>query len=293
MGRICAVRPAAHPVPLLVGALLWGALGASAARAEAWPWLTAPHTGDTLDARLPPPEGFVRVPVEKGSFGEFVRGLPLLPEGAPVRAFDGKALTTPHVAVVDLDVGSADLQQCADSAMRLFAEYQWSRGAAEQIAFHTTSGDRVPFARYAGGERIAVRGNHVGWQKSAAKPPKGKADRDAFRRFLDDVFMYAGSRSLAQDTVAVEGELAPGDLLVVGGSPGHVLVILDVAVRGDVRSDERRYLIGEGFMPAQSFHVVPARDGARWLSPGADGALRVPTWTAPFPRSSARRFPGG
>lgn len=285
MGRICAVRRVAHPLSLCAGALLLGALGASAAHAEGWPWLTAPHSGDTLEVRLVPPEGFVRVAVAKGSFGEFVRGLPLLPEGAPVRAFNGRALSTPHVAVVDLDVGSADLQQCADSAMRLFAEYQWSRGAAQQIAFHTTSGDRVPFSRYAQGEQIAVRGNRVGWQK-AARRPQGKEDRGAFRRYLDDVFMYAGSRSLAQDTVAVEGELAPGDLLVVGGSPGHVLVILDVATRGD----ERRYLLGEGFMPAQSFHVVPGRDGASWLSADADGALHVPTWPAPFPRSSARRF---
>lgn len=285
MGRICAVRRVAHPLSLCAGALLLGALGASAAHAEGWPWLTAPHSGDTLEARLVPPEGFVRVAVAKGSFGEFVRGLPLLPEGAPVRAFNGRALSTPHVAVVDLDVGGADLQQCADSAMRLFAEYQWSRGASQQIAFHTTSGDRVPFSRYAQGEQIAVRGNRVGWQK-AARPPQGKEDRGAFRRYLDDVFMYAGSRSLAKDTVAATDDVAPGDLFVLGGSPGHVLVVLDVAARGA----ERRLVIGEGFMPAQSFHVVPAPDGGAWIAPAPDGSVTVPTWPAPFPRSARVRF---
>lgn len=283
-------RPAL--LALVASALLGGALGAAPLHAQGgadsagWPWLEAPHTGDTLETRFAPPEGFTRVDVAKGSFGAFLRRLPLRPEGAPVLAFDGRARSTPHTAVVELDVGAADLQQCADSAIRLHAEFLWSQGAQERIAFHTTSGDRVPFSRYAAGEQIAVRGNHVGWKKSGAAP--GARDRKAFHRYLDDVFMYAGSLSLAKDTRAVEGEIEPGDLYVVGGSPGHVLVVLDVAARGD----ERRLLIGEGFMPAQSFHVVPAPDGARWVTPGPDGAVRVPTWPAPFPRSSARRFAG-
>lgn len=275
---------------LFASALLVSALGAVSAHAQGaptstWPWLTAPHAGDTLEQRFAPPEGFARVDVAKDSFGAFLRRLPLEKNGATIRAFDGRTLGTPHTAVVALDVGSTDLQQCADSAIRLRAEFLWSKGAQDQIAFHTTSGDRVPFSRYAGGEHIAVRGNKVGW-KTAGKPPDGARDRAAFHRYLDDVFMYAGSISLARDTSAVLGEVQPGDLLVVGGSPGHVLVVLDVAAKGD----ERRLLIGEGFMPAQSFHVVPARDGAAWITPDADGAVRVPTWPAPFPRSSLRRF---
>lgn len=270
----------------LCGALLLSALAVGPAHAApaTWPWLKAPHAGDTVEQRFQAPEGFERVAVAQGSFGAFLRSLPLMPQGAGVRAFDGRALGTPHVAVVDLDVGSVDLQQCADSAIRLRAEHLWALGQQERVSFHTTSGDAVPFARYARGEQIAVRGNKVGWKKGGAAP--GPKDRGAFRRYLDDVFMYAGSLSLARDTVAVVGEVQPGDLFVVGGSPGHVLVVLDVAARGE----ERRYLLGEGFMPAQSFHVVPARDGASWVTPEADGAVRVPSWPAPFPRSAARRF---
>lgn len=251
-----------------------------------YPWLTAPHAGDVLEERIAPPEGFARVPVAAGSFGAFLRRLPLVPAREPVRAYDGRALATPHVAVVALDVGARDLQQCADSALRLRAEHLWARGQQRRLAFHATSGDRLPFSRYAGGEQIAVQGNKVRWRAADRGAAVGERNRAALARWLDDVFLYAGSLSLAKDTVAVTGDVAPGDLFVVGGSPGHVLVVLDVATKGA----ERRLLIGEGFMPAQSFHVVPAPDGSPWVAPAPDGSVSVPTWPAPFPRSSLRRF---
>ena len=273
----------------LVGALLVGAFAVPArAEPQPWPWLTTPHAGDVLEDRFAAPEGFTRVAVAPNSFGAFLRRLPLLPPGAPVRAFDGRVLGTPHAAVVDLDVGAGDLQQCADSALRLQAEFRWAQGTQQQLGFHATSGDLLPFARYAAGERIAVRGNKVSWRPAAGGAGQGAKDRDTWRRYLDDVFMYAGSISLAKDTVAVAGDVQPGDLFIVGGSPGHVLVVLDVAVR----DQERRLLIGEGFMPAQSFHVVPAPSGEPWVTPAPGGAVQVPTWSAPFPRSALRRFPG-
>jgi hypothetical protein len=270
---------------LLAAALTLAFVSAAHAQAPSWPWLADGQPRETLEARFAPPEGFARVPLEPGSFGAFLRRLPLLPEGASVRAFDGRTLGTPHVAVVELDVGDRDLQQCADSALRLRAEFLWSKGAQERVAFHTTSGDLVPFARYAHGEALAVRGNKVGWHQGS--DAGGLKDRAAFHRFLDDVFLYAGSLSIARDTEAAAGNVRPGDLFVVGGSPGHVLVVLDVAARGA----ERRLLIGEGYMPAQNFHVVPSVDGGAWITPGPDGAVRVPTWSAPFPRAALRRFP--
>ncbi|MCC7072504.1 MAG: hypothetical protein IT383_14340 [Deltaproteobacteria bacterium] len=272
---------------VVAGALLVSASAVAAPSEPAvFPWLAAPHTGDLLEGRFAPPEGFARVPVAAGSFGAFLRRLPLRPTDEPVRAFDGRALATPHVAVVALDVGARDLQQCADSALRLRAEHLWARGEQRRAAFHATSGDLLPFARYAGGEQIAVTGNKVRWRAADRGAAVGEDNRAALSRWLDDVFMYAGSMSLAKDTAAVTGEVAPGDLFVQGGSPGHVLVVLDVAARGA----ERRLLIGEGFMPAQSFHVVPAPEGGAWITPAPDGSLKVPTWPAPFPRSSLRRF---
>jgi hypothetical protein len=238
------------------------------------------HAGP-LQERLPPPAGFTPVKVPADSFGAWLRALPLLPAQSPVRSFDGKELNAPHArAVVDLDVGPRDLQQCADTAIRLWAEYQKSRGRADELVFHATSGDPLPFARYKNGERPRAPKNKVLWEKKAK--PASADDEKVWRGWLDAVFMWAGSVSLAKDTTAVTAEqIKPGDLYVLPGSPGHVLVVLDVAVHDDGR---RALLIGQGFMPAQSFHVLG------WLPQAQDGGVVSPVWPGAFAGSTLRRF---
>jgi hypothetical protein len=231
-----------------------------------------------MATRLPPPAGFVPATVRPDSFGAFLQALPLLPADTPVRAFDGRTLAAPWaVAVVDLDVGQRDLQQCADSALRLYAEFRRARGTEAGLVFHATSGDALPWSRFAAGERPFVDGRHVRWRTGGA----ASTSTATYRAWLDTVFMWAGSASLALDTVAVAGPTEPGDLFVIGGSPGHVLVVVDVA--RDARGAER-LLLGQGFMPAQSFHLLG------WVAPDADGNVAVASWPTPFPASSRRRF---
>lgn len=235
---------------------------------------------EPLIDRFPAGDGYARVDVVEGSFGDSLRHLPLLPKDAHVVAYDGAVIDPPWArAVVDLDVGTRDLQQCADSAIRLWAEHRFAtRGADDDIVVHATSGDPLPWSRYRAGDRPTVKNNRIVWQPKKAAPSSTHA---TFRRYLDDVFLWAGSRSLERDTVAVVGDLAPGDLLVVGGSPGHVLVVLDVAEKAGAPP---RLLIGQGFMPAQSFHVLG------WFDVAADGSVVVPSWPAPFPAAARRRF---
>ena len=233
---------------------------------------------DTVAERFAAPPGTHRVDVVDGSFGAWLRALPLLPSGAAVLSFDGRKIdATWAQAVVDLDVGSKDLQQCADSAIRLYAEYRRWSGDIDNLSFHATSGDPLPWKRYANGERPTVVKNRIHWQHQA-KPSSSAA---SFRAWLDRVFVWAGSRSLALDTIAVD-VVVPGDLLVVGGSPGHVLLILDVAVGAE--GSQPQWLIGQGYMPAQSFHVLG------WFGIDDDGSVTVPTWPAPFARAGRRRF---
>jgi len=258
--------------------------------------LQLPAAVDTVAERFPANDGFVSVVVDEGSFGAFLRRLPLLPPGTPVRSFRGDVVDAPWAkAVVDLDVSNKDLQQCADSAIRLWAEYRWSKGDVDQVgvdqvgvdlvgvdkagagfSLHATSGDPLPWRRFAAGERPVVVNNRIAWKQQA----KASSSKETFRSYLENVFMWAGSRSLANDTDAV-GEVAPGDLLVKGGSPGHVLVVLDVARSA---AGGERWLIGQGYMPAQSFHVLG------WFAVDDDGAVTVPSWPGPFARSSRRRF---
>lgn len=247
--------------------------------------VVAALAGATVGERFAAPPGYARVPVVDGTFAAYLRALPLLPDGTPLRTFDGRPASTPHLAIVDLDVGAKDLQQCADSALRLYAEWRWARGTALDLVFHATSGDPMPWRKYAAGERPRVAGNKLRWVATTRRPERTHA---AFRAWLDDVFMYAGSASLRLDTDPVAiADVRAGDLFVLPGSPGHVLLVLDVVVDA---AGKKLLLLGEGYMPAQGFHVVPTTDGGAWHD--ASAGLVVPTWAKPFPVDSLRRFRG-
>jgi hypothetical protein len=210
-------------------------------------------------AAYPPPEGAVRVPAD--GFGVWLRGLLLADPAEPVRTYRGDPVPGPfHVVVLPLVPG--DLQQCADSAIRLRAE--WERAAGLPVSFHSTSGDPMPWARYQRGERAWVDGRHLAWRQG---------EPATWEEYLAAVFTWAGTRSLALDTDLAPSP-APGVLLVLPGSPGHAMVVLDVATRGD----ETFVLVGQGYMPAQDFHLVrgPEAGWWRWSVP-----MTVGPWTFP------------
>lgn len=266
----------------------------STAQVEAadYPWLAAmpaplpPMT--TLQSRFAPPKGFQRI--EAGEMSPWLRGLPVRTDRRHVLSFRGDRLGSPSAAVVVLDVGEADLQQCADTAIRLRAEFLWQQGRASEVAYHFTSGDRSSWQGWRQGERFVIQGARV-------KKTRGKAranNHATFRGYLSHTFRYAGTRSLSRDSEPVGSwdKLLPGDFFVQGGSPGHAVVVLDVAQHPDGR---RAVLVGQGFMPAQELHVVQRSgqgvlDGVWFVLPGdGEGELDTPSWR-PFSLKDARRF---
>lgn len=256
-----------------------------AGAAGAYPWLASVDPAQSLEKRVAPPAGFVRV--EARGFAGWLRGLPLKPGRPAVLLFDGrpKRNQDAHFAVADLDTGERDLQQCADCVIRLRAEYLWERRDYDAIAFDFTSGDRAAWSRWSSGMRPAVNGNRVRWEKRAAE----SRDYATFRAYLQTVFTYAGTLSLARETEAVpDGDpVQPGDLFIRGGSPGHVVLVLDVAEGGG----KRVFLLGQGYSPAQDFHVLVNPADARlspWYSADFGDELRTPEWT--FRRGERRRF---
>ncbi len=260
--------------------------GSGAPRHPWWSQTHAASWGDTLAARMAPPPGFVREPVPAGSWAAWLRTLPLKPDGAPVLTFDGspKARQDVHVAVIDIDVGSADLQQCADAVMRLRAEWLWSVGRARDIAFDYTGGGRVPFARWATGNRPSDTGKV--WRGGA----KADASYAGLRRYLKHVMTYAGTYSLERELRPVAPEtLAAGDVFIKGGFPGHAVLVADVVRHPETGA--RRFLLLQSFMPAQDIHVLrnPAdAEGSPWY-PAPSGQLVTPEWT--FEPGALRRWP--
>lgn len=259
-----------------------------------YPWLDevdsdAPLT--PLDGRFPTPDGYERVDVEPDSYGAFMRGLPLFEGRTTVRSFSGQALSSPAAAVVALDIGSRDLQQCADTIIRLHAEYLWKRERRDELAYHFTSGDKTRWVDWRAGERYVVSGSEV------ERVDRAEMDdsRQQFEKWLDTVFQYAGTQSLRHDSEPVEDQVEPGDFYVDPGSPGHAVVVLDVVVDDE---GNRLGLLGQGFIPAQELHVIRhggpnVVDGVWFRLPDpsgdAPGHLDTPSWE-PFSADQVRRF---
>lgn len=228
--------------------------------------LFATAQAETVREAFPPPAGFERVAGD--TFGDWLGQRPLRAPDVPIRTFDGR--TVGHRArALEFPIVGGDLQQCADTAIRLRAE--WLKETGGEISFHATSGDPMPWSRWERGERPVERAGRLQWVAGTD---------GGWEAYLSKVFTWAGTRSLALDTTAAT-DPRPGDLLVAPGSPGHAVVLLDVA-----RAGERTVvLIGEGYMPAQDAHVELGPEAGWW--PWDDG-VTLPHWT--LPASGLRRW---
>ena len=201
-------------------------------------------------------------------FGAWLQALQLEDPSVPVTTHSGRVVRG-DFHVVRLPLVSGDLQQCADTAIRLRAE--WLREQNQEVMFHATSGDAMPWSRYRDGEKAYEQNNRLAWRSS---------DPQSWDQYLSAVFMWAGTRSLAYDT-RPDDKPSAGDLLVLPGSPGHAVILLGVA-HG---SEGSFVLAGQGYMPAQSFHIVrgPHRGWHRW-----DDGARIGPWD--FPADSLRSW---
>ncbi len=260
----------------------------SMAASYAWQKANATtHTLETLANRIAPPPGFKRQPTSQNSFATWLRGLPMKAEGSAVKLYTGadKWRQDVHTAIVDIDVGKRDLQQCADAIMRLRAEYLWSQNRKTEIGFNYTGGGRVSFARWSRGERPSQSGKS--WRKRA----KADGSYKSFRKYMVQIFAYAGTYSLAKELRPVKREdLQIGDVFIKGGFPGHAVLVADIVENPS--TGERRFLLLQSYMPAQDIHVLKnpkSTDGSPWYPATFEGKLVTPEWI--FPEGSLKRWP--
>lgn len=241
----------------------------------------------TLDTRINPPEGYTRVPSTPKEITGFIRSLPLKDDGSQVLKYDGAPIRNQdnHVAVFDIDIGERDLQQCADSAMRIYAEYYWSLEQYDDIAFHLTNGFYMDYNKWREGYRIVVDGNYVSWNNSSYY----NDSYETFKKYMEMVFAYAGTLSLTSESSPISlDNLLPGDLLLEEGSPGHCVMVIDMAYDGN---GNKCYLLAQGYMPAQNFHVLtnPLHPEDPWYYvEEMDYPIITPSWT--FDEGSLMRW---
>lgn len=227
--------------------------------------------GKTIQERFNTPKNYSRIPLEATHFGSYLRNLPLKTFNSPVKYFDGreKYNNNVYISVVDMEIGTRDLQQCADAVMRLRGEFLFEQKRLQDIHFNFLS-DGKPryFKKYA----------------------KGDHSYKKFRRYMNYIFAYANTASLRKELAKVSNikDIQVGDVFIQQGNPfGHAVIVVDVAKN---TQGEKIFMIAQSYMPAQETQILVNQNNKK-ISPwytAKKGTLLTPEWT--FESSDLRRF---
>jgi hypothetical protein len=212
--------------------------------------LTELHTIDDI----PLPRGYKRMDFSNTSFAIWLRKLPVKKDRR-VFLYNGelKSNQDAQYAVLDVPVGKKNLQQCADAIMRLRAQYLLDQKRAREISFADNSGKKYNYP------------------VSHSTP---------FESYLETVFSYCGTLSLERQLKKATDfySMEPGDVLIKGGSPGHAVIVLDMAVNSQ---GGKIYLLAQSYMPAQNIHVLknPANNTLNpWYQLIDNALIHTPEW---------------
>lgn len=256
---------------------------------SAYAWLSPDDSASFRIADVPVLSGFNRVQVRDNSFAKWLRHLPMKTENNTVYLYDGriKPNQNAHYRVLNIDVGNRNLQQCADAIMRLRAEYLFSIGRYDEIAFHFTSEDLVKYSDWIDGLRPRVKGNHVSWIQG----DRTGVSYSSFRKYLRMVFIYAGSWSLSRELRVVHQpeNIRIGDIFIQGGFPGHAVIVVDLIE--NKRDSEKAMLLAQSYMPAQEIHILKNENDTAsnpWYPVKQQEPVKTPEWT--FMWSNLKRF---
>ena len=105
--------------------------------------------------------------------------------------------------------------------------------------------------------------------------------------------MYAGTLSLSKELSTVAyNNLKAGDIFIQGGSPGHAVIVVDLAI--DPNSDKKIYLLAQSYMPAQDIQVLKNpmnKNLSPWYELDVNNTIiETPEWT--FNSTDLKRFAG-
>ena len=233
----------------------------------------------TIASRVKVPEGYKRVSYAEGSFQDYLRNYKLKPHGSKIINYDDSEYfwQLGHIGILDIPVPRNGLQQCADALIRVRSEYLWDNNRKDEIGFNFTSGHYCSWKKYAEGYRPKIKGNKVSFHKTASKD----TSKSNFYKYLNLIYTYSGTLSLYHELPKINdvSNLKIGDMLIKGGSPGHIAIICDEVVND---KGEKLFLLFQGNTPAQSVHLVKnLEDNAisPWYQLEKDAVIPVSNYT--------------
>jgi hypothetical protein len=235
------------------------------------------------------PQGYERLVAKEGTYQAYIQNISIKKDTI-IYLHNGQIKPDQSFGylVLDIDVSKENLQQCADAAIRLRAEYLFQNKRFNDIHFNFSSGDTAYYTQWREGYRPMVSGNKVNWEL------KGQYDASyqGFRKYLEVVFNYAGSWSLDKELKMVENiaDVQIGDMLVRGAFPGHVMLVVDIAQH--TQTGEIIVLLAQSARPAQDIHIVKNKIDSTlspWYSINAlNSKLEIEEWT--FYKNNLKRF---
>ncbi len=243
-------------------------------------------TDNLIKTKIELPAGYSRIEILDNTYDSYLRHLPLKPSDSKVKLFNDqlKFNQDAHVAVIDLPIGNKDLHQCADAIMRLRAEYLWRDKKYDDIHFDFTNGFTVAYAEWMKGKRMIVKGNKTYWDQTN-NPTNTYED---FWEYMELIFMYAGTLSLSKELKPILiNDMQIGDVFIQGGSPGHAVTIVDMAINDN---KQKIFLLAQSYMPAQEMHILknPKEDISPWYILSDADKIETPEWT--FTKDQLMRF---
>ena len=107
---------------------------------------------------------------------------------------------------------------------------------------------------------------------------------------METIFIYAGTLSLSKELINVsQDDLQIGDVFIQGGSPGHAVIVVDVAENKFNR--EKIFMLAQSYMPAQEIQILQnplTSESNPWFSLKPNQSLITPEWT--FESTDLKRF---
>lgn len=181
-----------------------------------------------------PPKGYTRIVFQNDSYSNWMQNLPVK-NSKSIMSIDRKInwnrLTYNVFFVIDKPLYfKEDLEQCADYAMRFWADYHKETGKRDNLYLFDYNGSKKYFIN----------------------------SKKTYIDFLKYSMSHSNSYSIWNGANKIISEkLIPGDMFVqnMNGGIGHVSVVIDAA---ENETGDRIYLVGYSNLPAQEFHVERA-----------------------------------